>query len=94
MVSHHLLFGSTLPPPKTSNFHPQRQPTLEQPTPSAKRVWCTTGDDPHLFQLETEEGRILPEWQSLNQLCLIPETRFICARQAANNATYAPRIPG
>eukprot|EP00668_Euglena_longa_P038392 GGOE01049396.1.p1 GENE.GGOE01049396.1~~GGOE01049396.1.p1 ORF type:complete len:454 (-),score=104.43 GGOE01049396.1:182-1474(-) len=57
------------------------------------RIWCATGDDPHLLQLETEEGRILPEWQSLSQLCMVPETRFVCARQSANNSTYAPRIP-
>jgi len=55
------------------------------------RIWCLTGEEPHRLQLELEDRRILPEWQSLEDLDLLPETAFLCTLQSANNTQFAPK---
>ena len=52
------------------------------------RMWCATGHDPRLMQLERPDGVILPEWQSLNQLKVLPGTQLVCTRQQDNNTKH------
>eukprot|EP01006_Ploeotia_vitrea_P026883 TRINITY_DN59804_c0_g1_i1.p1 TRINITY_DN59804_c0_g1~~TRINITY_DN59804_c0_g1_i1.p1 ORF type:complete len:437 (+),score=10.98 TRINITY_DN59804_c0_g1_i1:31-1341(+) len=47
------------------------------------RLWCATGDTPQSVRLETDDGRPLPEWKSLNDVGVLAETMLACRKHLA-----------